>query len=83
MLMKEAKSGEIPPVVREVAQAEGVDALKLNKLVAAGKVVIPINNLRENIRPLGIGKGTRIKINANIGTSKDFKDLEEELALDG
>jgi len=79
MLMREAKSGEIPPVVKEVAQAEGVDALKLNKLVAAGKVVIPINNRRENIRPLGIGKGTRIKINANIGTSKDFMDIEEEL----
>jgi phosphomethylpyrimidine synthase len=77
--MRDAKSGEITPQVRRVAEDEGVDPQKLLKYVARGRVVIPVNNRREDLKPLGIGKDLRIKINANIGTSKDFADIEEEL----
>jgi len=33
----------------------------------------------KSIKPLGIGKGLRTKINANIGTSKDYNDIEREM----
>ena len=79
MLMKDAKNGKIPPVIREVAEKEYMNPEKLAKLVAQGKVVIPVNNRNKSLRPLGIGKGLRIKINANIGTSKDYNDIGEEI----
>jgi len=41
-------------------------------------VTIPKNANRETT-PTGIGKYMSTKINANIGTSRDFKDLEEEV----
>ena len=31
-----------------------------------------------NLRPIGIGKGLKTKINANIGTSGDFSSLDDE-----
>jgi phosphomethylpyrimidine synthase len=41
--------------------------------------VIPSNPRHRSLRPIAIGEGTRVKINANIGTSKDFIDVKEEL----
>lgn len=75
--MKEA-GHEIPLEVFEVAQKEGVDPEKLAKLVHEGKVVIPKNVARE-IPSIGIGHGLRTKINANLGTSPDFKDIDLEI----
>ncbi len=79
MLMKDAKNGEITPVIREVADNEDMNPEKLAKLVAQGKIVIPVNNRKKSLRPIGIGKGLRIKVNANIGTSMDYNDIEEEI----
>jgi phosphomethylpyrimidine synthase len=78
-LMEEAKRGEISPAVKAVAEQEKIDPAVLVRYIAQGKAVIPVNNLRSGLKPLGIGKDLRIKINANIGTSKDFSDLDEEL----
>jgi phosphomethylpyrimidine synthase len=76
-LMNEAKNG-IPDIVRHVAKAEGVEAEKLRKRVAEGKVVIPYNPIHSP-KPLGIGEGLRVKVNANIGTSPDHADIDEEV----
>ena len=46
--------------------------------IAAGFTVIPISPARP-IKPIGIGKGLRTKINANIGTSRDKVSFEEEM----
>jgi len=73
-----AKKGIITDEVKEVAKEEGLTPEDLSKNIAEGKVVITKNILR-NIKPLGIGLGLRTKINANIGTSKDKIDIEEEL----
>ncbi|MDI6714280.1 MAG: phosphomethylpyrimidine synthase ThiC [Thermodesulfovibrio sp.] len=73
-----AKRGIITDEVKEVATEEGLTPEDLSKNIAEGKAVITRNILR-NIKPLGIGKGLRTKINANIGTSKDKTDIEEEL----
>ncbi len=73
-----AKKGIITDEVREVASAEGVTAEYLSGDIASGVSVIPINR-RHEIKPIGIGRGLRTKINANIGTSKDRVSIEEEM----
>lgn len=73
-----ARKGIITEEVMQVAQEEGVFPEELSQNIADGKAVITKNILR-NIKPLGIGKGLRTKINANIGTSRDKTDIQEEL----
>ncbi len=73
-----AKKGIISDEVRQVAQEEGISPEELSENIAEGKAVITKNVLR-NIKPLGIGKGLGTKINANIGTSRDKTNIEEEL----
>ena len=76
-LMKEA-ARSIPGPVKAVAEREGVDAARLARLVAGGRAVVPANP-RHPCPPMGIGEGLRVKVNANIGTSPEHIDLEEEL----
>jgi phosphomethylpyrimidine synthase len=76
-LMNESKN-MIPDIVSEVAKLEGVDPGKLAKSVAKGTVTIPYNPIHSP-KPLGIGQGLRVKINANIGTSPDHVDIDEEI----
>lgn len=64
--------------IKSVAKVEHIDFEKLDRLVLDGRVVIPKNAKRE-IYPMGIGKCLSTKINANIGTSKDFINCEEEV----
>ncbi len=73
-----ARKGIVSDEVRFVAQSECVDAEKLAEDIAHGFTVIA-RNAAHDIPPLGIGRGLRTKINANIGTSKDRVSLDEEL----
>ncbi len=52
---------------------------KLARLFRDGRVVIPANPAHKTLKPRAIGEGLRVKINANIGTSRDYIDLREEL----
>lgn len=53
---------------------------KLDKeSVDSGTVVVLSNKLRKNPRPVGIGEGLRVKVNANVGTSPDLCDPALEL----
>ena len=77
-LMKQASFG-ITDEISKVAKSESIDPDKLRRLVIEGRVVIP-NNPIHSPKPLGIGKGLRVKVNVNIGTSPDYIDFQEELA---
>lgn len=74
-----AKKGRITPEIKYVAKQEGLEPKELLKKIAQGKVVIPINRLRKQVKPCGIGEGLRTKINANIGTSPDSNNIKNEL----
>jgi len=77
--LEKAKKGVITPLMRRVAEIEGVAPGFILEKIRQGKVVIP-NNIKRNIKkPCGIGEGLKTKINANIGTSKDEPDLKKEL----
>ncbi len=77
-LMLEAKRGIITEEIKKVAELEGIDAEIVRRRVASGKIVIPFNPIHSP-KPTGIGKGLRVKINANIGTSMDYCNIEEEI----
>jgi len=73
-----AKRRTITEEMKEIASAEGFTSAYVMRGVAHGRIVVT-KNLGRDIPPLGIGEGLRIKVNANIGTSKDFCDVEKEL----
>ena len=64
-----ARSGKISKEVRFAAKDEPVSAEKLRKLIASGKAVLPANELHKKLKPMAIGQGLKIKVNANLGTS--------------
>ena len=74
-----AREGKISPQMSLVAKNEGVKAELIRRGVAEGTIVIPANIRHANIVPCGIGQGIKTKVNANIGTSSDFGDVDTEL----
>jgi phosphomethylpyrimidine synthase len=77
-LLDSAQSREITREIRQAAETEGIDAERLRRLVASGRVVIP-KNVSGNASPIPIGESVRTKINANIGTSADYQSVSEEI----
>lgn len=73
-----AGKGIITDEVKRVSRDEGVDPETLSMDIASGLSVIS-RNAGHDITPLGIGRGLKTKINANIGTSKDRISLDEEM----
>ncbi len=74
-----AKQGVISPQMKQVAQQEGMNQEVVQQHIAEGTVVIPANINHDNLVPCGIGKELSIKINANIGTSSDYGNIDSEL----
>lgn len=77
--MSEARAGRITEEMRAVADEEGVGVNHLRDCIARGEVVIPKNKNHGDIKPVGIGKGLRTKVNANIGSSTDYADIQYEV----
>jgi phosphomethylpyrimidine synthase len=75
----EARKGNVTPEMEAVARAEGAGLDQVIEGVANGTIVIARNALHTSIAPLGVGKGLRTKINANIGTSKDRMSIDDEI----
>jgi phosphomethylpyrimidine synthase len=76
--VEEVKAGIISNEITESARREGIAPEKFAAAVAEGKIVV-VRNKNRTIQPLIIGSSTRIKINANIGTSSSLSDIDEEL----
>lgn len=79
MQLEKAKKGEATPEMERIAKDEEVSVDKVIQEVAEGRMVIPNNRARDNVRPLGIGGGLTTKVNANVGTSPDYKEVDEEV----
>lgn len=76
--IEQARSGIITDETKQAAIKEGLAPEKLRSSVADGSAVIVRNKLR-SIEPLVLGSQTRIKVNANIGTSSSQADIEYEI----
>lgn len=80
MQMKLARAGKTTGEMKIVARDESVDAEYIRKSIARGHIIITSNSPgRKKTKLLGIGKGLRTKINANIGTSPDRTSIKQEL----
>ncbi len=77
--MDAARKGIITKEMECVAKKEYMDPETLRGLVAEGKVAIPANKLHTCLEVNGIGSMLKTKINVNLGTSRDWKDLDMEL----
>jgi phosphomethylpyrimidine synthase len=77
--LETARNGSISLEMRLVADGEGVDPELVREGVANGTIVIPANANHRIEKHCGIGRGLRVKVNANIGTSSDHGDTASEL----
>jgi len=77
--LEAARKGIISPQMKVVAEAEGLEVEVIRDGVAKGAIVIPANINHAKLVPCGIGQGLSTKVNANIGTSSDFGDINTEL----
>ena len=78
-IREDALQGKMNPVFEKCAANEGVDAKTLMEGVAKGIVAIPKNNNHDFERVMAVGKGLSVKVNANIGASKDMPGLDQEI----
>jgi len=74
-----ARSGKVTSQMRRIAKDEGLDPEYIRDGLASGTIVIPANANRTKPKLVGIGKGLRTKVNANIGTSVDHINLSQEI----
>ena len=74
-----ARQGIVSLEVKQVALQEHLSEDIVRQYVAEGKIAVPANPNHRNLKPCGVGKGLRIKVNANIGTSSDYGSVETEL----
>jgi len=77
--LEAARKNRITPEMKAVATAEKINLKFLRELIAKGEVVILKNNKHSIDKPVAIGKHLRTKVNANIGTSQDYADVNVEV----
>ena len=74
-----AKNNTLTPLMKKIARPEGLSPQFILRRLKDGKVVIPLNKKHKIKKPCGIGYGLRTKVNANIGTSTDKSEIDDEL----
>lgn len=79
--LQQARAGTITPAMEQIAETEAVSVETIRTEVAAGRLVIPANtlHLKDNLKPMGIGRALTTKVNANIGTSSMRCSVEAEI----
>jgi len=75
-----ALAGKITPAMQQAANREGVAPEVIRQGLAQGTVTVPANRKHRGLKPIAIGAGVRVKINANIGTSPHDVSLKKEQA---
>ncbi len=78
MTLMEECERDVPDIVVQSSAPEPVSANKLARLIAKGLAVLPYNRIHKP-RPTAIGKGLRVKVNVNIGTSRDMQEMDTEM----
>ena len=74
-----ARRGELTKEMSYVAKLEGISENLLIDEVANGRIIIPANVNHINLKPMGIGRKLKTKVNANIGNSSLSSDICAEL----
>ncbi len=74
-----ARRGELTKQMSYVAKIEAIGENLLMEEVAKGSIIIPANVNHINLKPMGIGRKLKTKVNANIGNSSLSSDICAEL----
>jgi phosphomethylpyrimidine synthase len=77
--MHYARRGEVTPEMEFVALREGMDPEFVRAEVARGRAIIPANVNHPELEPMIIGRGFKVKVNANIGNSAVRSSIEDEV----
>ena len=77
--MQLAREGKITDEMKQVAADEQIDVEVIRQCVAKGTIAIPANINHKGLKARGVGEGLRIKVNANIGTSSTYPDIDPEI----
>jgi phosphomethylpyrimidine synthase len=75
-----ALSGKITRAMQQAARVENLAPEVIRRGLEKGALALPCNKKHAGLKPIAIGTGVRVKINANIGTSPHAISLEKELA---
>ena len=76
-IMEEARRG-VTPLVKRIAEKERMSEEFVRKGIASGRIVVPCNPIHDP-EPGAVGEGMSIKVNVNLGTSRDMPDMGPEL----
>ncbi|MBO5547284.1 MAG: phosphomethylpyrimidine synthase ThiC, partial [Candidatus Methanomethylophilaceae archaeon] len=76
-IMEEARRGVVSPLIKEIARQEKVSEEFVRNGIASGRICVPHNPIHD-CEPRAIGQGMSVKINVNLGTSRDMVDVEME-----
>ncbi|MHB9053117.1 MAG: phosphomethylpyrimidine synthase ThiC [Thermoleophilia bacterium] len=79
-LLQLVRDGIIPEQLDAVSRDERIDLDTLADDVLNGTTVVPAGNSGRKVRPTGIGRGLRTKVNANIGSSSEAVSTDDEKA---
>jgi phosphomethylpyrimidine synthase len=77
--MHYARRGEITPEMEFAALREGMDPEFVRSEIARGRAILPANINHPELEPMLIGRGFKVKVNANIGNSAVTSSIEEEV----
>ncbi|HEX8671345.1 MAG TPA: phosphomethylpyrimidine synthase ThiC [Longimicrobium sp.] len=77
--MSYARRGEVTAEMEYVALREGMSPEFVRDEVARGRAIIPANINHPELEPMIIGRGFKVKVNANIGNSAVTSSIEEEV----
>lgn len=78
-ILEEIRRGGTPDTVRKACDTEHLSPEELSRAIDLGHGIVPANLLRNIVKPCAIGGGSRVKVNANIGSSRDLESMEQEL----
>lgn len=79
--LNSAKRGVATDEIIQVAREEQVNISFILKNIANGYIIIPKTiSRKQKIKPTGIGKGLKTKVNVNIGTSTLYQNIDEEIS---
>lgn len=76
-IMEEARRGVVSPLIKEIARKEKVSEEFVRNGIASGRICVPHNPIHDPV-PAAIGEGMSVKINVNLGTSRDMVDVDQE-----
>lgn len=77
--LEQARGGSVTPAMRDVSAQEGLAVERVVEQVALGHAVIPSNPTHDGLRPQGVGRQFRTKVNANLGRSTVRSSIQEEI----